>query len=200
MTEEDSLWQYFQCAVITAAALEYISYPAMALAKSHKLVLVMLMNVVLYRRKSPPHKYLVVTLVTLSITSPMFFGNKKKGHKTSEVTNASASGWIQLIGVGYLLANPLLDGFVNNIQDQIFQNLEPTGQQTMLHTNLFSTLTSPAVGVLPFPHIPVVHPTDAGGLELLYAVNFLKTHPDDSQSSALWANCSSSRPYSTSVP
>ena len=111
MTEEDSLWQYFQCAVITTAAaplgfaaLAYVSYPAMALAKSRKLVPVMLMNVVLYRRKFPPHKYLVVALVTLSITSSTFFGNKKQGHKTSGATKASAGGWIQLIGVGYLLA------------------------------------------------------------------------------------------------
>lgn len=180
------LWQYFQCAVIITtaapfgfAALAYISYPAMVLAKSCKLVPVMLMNVVLYRRKFAPYKYLVVALVTIGITSFMFFGKEKKGHKNSGgPTNAAVGAWAQLIGMGYLLANLLLDGVVNSTQDQIFQTFKPTGQQMMLHINLFSTLISTVLSVLPLPHIPVIHPTDAGELELLYAIQFLKTHPD----------------------
>lgn len=180
------LWQYFQCAVIITtaapfgfAALAYISYPAMVLAKSCKLVPVMLMNVVLYRRKFAPYKYLVVALVTIGITSFMFFGKEKKGHKNSGGPNkAVVSGWAQLIGMGYLLANLLLDGVVNSTQDQIFQTFKPTGQQMMLHINLFSTLISTVLSVLPLPHIPVIHPTAAGELELVYAIEFLKTHPD----------------------
>jgi len=38
----------------------------------------MLLNVLLYRRKFSPHKYLVVGLVTLGITLFMLFGEKKK--------------------------------------------------------------------------------------------------------------------------
>lgn len=180
------LWQYFQCAVIITtaspfgfAALAYISYPAMVLAKSCKLVPVMLMNVILYRRKFAPHKYLVVVLVTIGITSFMFFGNEKKGHRGSAAPNKSSpNGWMQLIGMAYLLTNLLLDGVVNSTQDQIFQTFKPTGQQMMLHINLFSTLISTVLSVLPLPHIPVIHPTDAGELELVYAIEFLKTHPD----------------------
>ena len=180
------LWQYFQCAVIITtaapfgfAALAYISYPAMVLAKSCKLVPVMLMNVVLYRRKFAPYKYLVVALVTIGITSFMFFGKEKKGHKNSGgPSKAAVSAWAQLIGMGYLLANLLLDGVVNSTQDQIFQTFKPTGQQMMLHINLFSTFISTVLSVLPLPHIPVIHPTAAGELELVYAIEFLKTHPD----------------------
>ena len=179
------LWQYFQCAVIITtaapfgfAALAYISYPAMVLAKSCKLVPVMLMNVVLYRRKFAPYKYLVVALVTIGITSFMFFGKEKKGHKNSGGPGKAVSPWAQLIGMGYLLANLLLDGVVNSTQDQIFQTFKPTGQQMMLHINLFSTLISTVLSVLPLPHIPVIHPTAAGELELVYAIEFLKTHPD----------------------
>jgi UDP-galactose transporter B1 len=72
----------------------------------------------------------------------------------------------------------LLDGVVNSTQDQIFQTFKPAGQQMMLHINLFSTLISTILSVLPLPHIPVIHPTDAGELELVYAIEFLKTHPD----------------------
>jgi len=180
------LWQYFQCAVIITtaapfgfAALAYISYPAMVLAKSCKLVPVMLMNVVLYRRKFAPYKYIVVTLVTIGITSFMFFGKEQKGHKNSGGPSKSAvNAWAQLIGMAYLFANLLLDGVVNSTQDQIFQTFKPSGQQMMLHINLFSTLISTTLSVLPLPHIPVIHPTDAGQLELVYAIQFLKTHPD----------------------
>lgn len=151
----------------------------MVLGKSCKLVPVMLMNVVLYRRKFASYKYLVVALVTIGITSFMFFGKEKKGHKNSGgPTKAAASAWGQLIGMGYLLANLLLDGVVNSTQDQIFQTFKPTGQQMMLHINLFSTLISTVLSVLPLPHIPVIHPTDAGELELMYAIEFLKSHPD----------------------
>ena len=108
----------------------------------------------------------------------MFFGKEKKGHKTSGTTRASANGWNQIVGMGYLLANLLLDGVVNSTQDQIFQTFKPTGQQMTLHINLFSTLISSVSSVLQLPHIPVIHPTDAGELELLYPVDFLKTHPD----------------------
>jgi len=151
----------------------------MVLAKSCKLVPVMLMNVLLYRRKFAPYKYLVVALVTTGITSFMLFGKEKKGHKNSGgPTRAAVSAWAQLIGMAYLLANLLLDGVVNSTQDQIFQTFKPTGQQMMLHINLFSTLISTVLSILPLPHIPVIHPTAAGELELVYAIQFLKTHPD----------------------
>ena len=80
------LLRYFQCAVfITSAApfgfaaLNYITYPAMVLGKSCKLVPVMLMNVLLYRRKFAAHKYLVVAMVTVGITMFMGFGKEKPG-------------------------------------------------------------------------------------------------------------------------
>jgi UDP-galactose transporter B1 len=150
----------------------------MVLAKSCKLVPVMLMNVVLYRRKFAPYKYLVVALVTIGITSFMFLGDEKKGHKSSNAPGKPAvSGWAQLIGMLYLLANLLLDGVVNSTQDQIFQTFKPSGQQMMFHINLFSTLISTLLSFLPLPHIPVIHPTDAGELELVYAIQFLKSHP-----------------------
>ena len=160
----------------------------MVLGKSCKLVPVMLMNVLLYRRKFARHKYLVVALVTIGITSFMFLGGQKKGHKNSgPPSKSAASGWAQLVGMLYLLANLLLDGVVNSTQDQIFQTFKPTGQQMMLHINLFSTLISTILSVLPLPHIPVIHPTDPGQLELVYAIQFLKTHPDASKALAQFA-------------
>ena len=52
--------------------------------QSCKLIPVLLLNVVLYRRRFSPHKYLVVALVTVGISMFMFFGPaKKKGGSDS---------------------------------------------------------------------------------------------------------------------
>ncbi|KAI0766398.1 UDP-galactose transporter [Trametes elegans] len=174
------LLRYFQCAVfITSAApfgfaaLSYITYPAMVLGKSCKLVPVMLMNVVLYRRKFAAHKYLVVAMVTLGITMFMGFG-KEKPSKAAK--NADLSAYTQLIGISYLLINLLIDGATNSTQDEIFARYRVTGQQMMFWINLFSTVLTSLISVLPLPYIPVIHPS-ASGTELQGALEFIRTHP-----------------------
>ncbi|KAL1950183.1 hypothetical protein VTO73DRAFT_5306 [Trametes versicolor] len=174
------LLRYFQCAVfITSAApfgfaaLSYITYPAMVLGKSCKLVPVMLMNVVLYRRKFAAHKYLVVAMVTLGITMFMGFG-KEKPSKASK--NADLSAYTQFIGLTYLLINLLIDGATNSTQDEIFTRYRVTGQQMMFWINLFCTGLTSVISVLPLPYIPVLHPSTSG-TELQGALEFIRTHP-----------------------
>ncbi|KAI0372240.1 UAA transporter [Pilatotrama ljubarskyi] len=174
------LLRYFQCAVfITSAApfgfaaLSYITYPAMVLGKSCKLVPVMLMNVVLYRRKFAAHKYLVVAMVTLGITMFMGFG-KEKPSKASK--NGDLSAYTQLIGLTYLLINLLIDGATNSTQDEIFARYRVTGQQMMFWINLFCTVLTSIISVLPLPYIPVLHPSTSG-TELQGALEFIRTHP-----------------------
>ncbi|KAJ7163356.1 UAA transporter [Mycena filopes] len=170
---------YLQCSVfITAAApfgfaaLSYISYPAMVLGKSCKLVPVMLMNVLLYRRRFAPHKYLVVVMVTAGITIFMGLGPAKpsKTPKTELPPNAN------LIGIAYLLINLALDGATNSTQDELFARHRVTGQQMMLWINVFCTLLTTVLSVLPLPYIPVIHPSEAG-IELLSVLEFIRTHP-----------------------
>jgi solute carrier family 35 (UDP-galactose transporter), member B1 len=176
--------KYLQCSlfITTAApfgfaALAYITYPAMVLAKSCKLVPVILMNVLIYRRKFALHKYIVVALVTIGITAFMLFGNEqpsKVSHNKNNSKTVSAYG--QAIGLTYLLINLLLDGLINSTQDQIFSQFKPTGQQMMLFINVFSTLISTTLSILPLPYIPVIHPSTSGS-ELGYAIEFIRTHP-----------------------
>ncbi|KAF8644548.1 hypothetical protein AX16_008422 [Volvariella volvacea WC 439] len=180
------LLRYLQCSVfITSAApfgfaaLSYISYPAMVLGKSCKLVPVMIMNVLLYRRKFAPHKYLVVAMVTAGITLFMFFGGesgkKKGGHGSGTVSN---SPYANLIGITYLLINLALDGATNSTQDEIFSRHKVTGQQMMFWINVFCTMLSLTLSVLPLPYIPVIHPlADKGQTELQGALEFVRTHP-----------------------
>ncbi|KDR82614.1 hypothetical protein GALMADRAFT_88091 [Galerina marginata CBS 339.88] len=184
------LLRYLQCSVfITSAApfgfaaLSYISYPALVLGKSCKLVPVMLMNVLLYRRKFAPHKYLVVFMVTTGITVFMVMGDAKKGkaHGTAK-DKGSANGealspYANLIGIAYLLINLALDGAVNSTQDEIFTRHKVTGQQMMFWINIFCTILTTALSVLPLPYIPVIHPSEGGQPELIGALNFIREHP-----------------------
>jgi len=124
------LLSYLQCSTFITlaapfgfAALSYITYPTMVLGKSCKLVPVMLMNVLMYRRRFAPHKYLVVAMVTAGITVFMAFGSespsKSSKHGVSSTGDAPPAS-AQLVGAAYLLVNLLLDGAVNSTQDEIF--------------------------------------------------------------------------------
>ncbi|TFK74747.1 UDP-galactose transporter [Pluteus cervinus] len=189
------LLHYLQCSLfITSAApfgfsaLSYISYPAMVLGKSCKLVPVMIMNVLLYRRKFAAHKYLVVAMVTTGITVFMFFGNegssKKKSHSSTTGNGTPATPYATLIGTFYLLLNLLLDGATNSTQDEIFtRHRQVTGQQMMFFINVFCTLISLTLSVLPLPYIPVIHPSlpSPNGTwtsEMDVTLGFIRTHPD----------------------
>lgn len=156
------------------AALSYITYPTMVLGKSCKLVPVMLMNFVMYRRRFAPHKYIVVAMVTAGISVFMGFGNEKPSKASS---NGEQGPHGQLIGILYLVINLILDGAVNSTQDEVFVRYKVTGQQMMLWINLFCTLLSTALGTLPLPHIPVLHPSSGLQSEFASALGFIRTHP-----------------------
>jgi UDP-galactose transporter B1 len=173
---------YLQCSTFITlaapfgfAALSFITYPTMVLGKSCKLVPVMLMNVLLYRRKFSPHKYFVVALVTSGISVFMFFGHEKPSKATS---NGSAeSQFAQFTGIAYLLINLILDGAVNSTQDEIFSKYKVSGQQMMFWINAFCTVLSTALGTLPLPYIPVLHPSSGAQSEFASAMAFIKMHP-----------------------
>jgi solute carrier family 35 (UDP-galactose transporter), member B1 len=148
----------------------------MVLAKSCKLVPVMLMNVVLYRRAFARHKYVVVTLVTVGITMFMGFGGEGAG-KHSAKGQGNSTLRHSIIGITYLLINLILDGATNSTQDEIFARYKVSGQQMMLWINLLCTLLTSLILILPLPHIPVLHPSQGGETELKNALEFLRTHP-----------------------
>ncbi|KDQ62207.1 hypothetical protein JAAARDRAFT_170441 [Jaapia argillacea MUCL 33604] len=181
-TTSSLLLYYLRCSLfITSAApfgfasLSYISYPTLVLGKSCKLVPVMLMNLVLYRRKFAAHKYLVVAMVTIGITMFMHFGGDGKG-KAGKHGAAGGGMGRELIGITYLLINLALDGATNSTQDHIFSSFHPTGAQMMFFINLFSTLLTLTLSLLPLPYIPVLHPSEGWGTEFWEAVAFLRGH------------------------
>jgi len=148
----------------------------MVLGKSCKLVPVMIMNVLLYRRRFAPHKYLVVALVTIGITAFMGLGDasSSKKHKGG---NATSSLW----GITLLLINLIIDGVTNSTQDEIFSRYKITGQQMMFWLNAWSTLLTSVLLVVPLPPIPVLRPASSattGVSELQTTLAYIRTHPD----------------------
>jgi solute carrier family 35 (UDP-galactose transporter), member B1 len=154
------------------AALGHLSYPALVLAKSCKLVPVLIMNVLVYRRKFALHKYVVVGMVTAGIAIFMWFGDEKKRKSHSGSANASP-----LLGLAYLLLNLTLDGLTNSTQDAIFSRFKSlTGQQMMLSLNVACTLLNLPLLLLPLPYIPVLHEGAPGRAELSAALEFIQGH------------------------
>jgi UDP-galactose transporter B1 len=148
----------------------------MVLGKSCKLVPVIFMNILLYRRKFAPHKYLVVAMVTIGLTVFMGYGDERNAAKSHSKEGAKTA-YANLMGCFYLLINLVLDGAVNSTQDEIFAKHTPTGQQMMFWINLFCTTLSILLMSLPLPHIPVLHPSSRHS-EFWNALEFIRTHPD----------------------
>ena len=115
------------------ASLAHVDYITFILAKSCKLVPVMLLHVTLYRKKYPFYKYAVVALVTLGVaifTLHQPAGSKKKGSQSGN----------SIYGLVLLSINLLFDGLTNSTQDSIHATFKPyTGQQMMCALNIIST-------------------------------------------------------------
>ncbi|KAL7410995.1 UAA transporter [Mrakia frigida] len=179
---------YFKVAVLNTSAgpfgfasLRFISYPTMVLGKSCKLVPVLFMNVILYRRRFPPHKYLVVSLVTLGITLFMFLGKEGPASKHSAggegATTPKGQGREGLIGMGLLVVNLLIDGATNSGQDEIFRRFKVSGQQMMFFMSFFTLLISLPLILLPLPRIPILSPAPSPHSSLSHLLTFLSLHP-----------------------
>jgi solute carrier family 35 (UDP-galactose transporter), member B1 len=112
------------------ASLKHIDYPTIVLGKSCKLIPVMMMNIILYRKKFPLYKYFVVCLITAGVSSFMLLQPISEKKKT--VSSNS------LYGIMLLMTNLLIDGITNSTQDQVFHKFNISGQQMMVFMNLFS--------------------------------------------------------------
>lgn len=108
-------------------ALRYVSYPTQVLAKSCKLVPVLLVNVLLYRRKQGWWQYLVVGLVTLGIAAFQYDPSRGGGNDS-------------LYGLGLLLLSLAMDGMTGPTQEWLNDRHHPSSQQFILYCNLWGII------------------------------------------------------------
>ncbi|MCO5549661.1 hypothetical protein L7F22_003134 [Adiantum nelumboides] len=150
-----------------------ISYPTLTLAKSCKLVPVLFANVLLYRRKFAPYKYVVVLLVTVGISLFMLFGESKTSKKKVKPGQERSS----MVGLLLLLGNQALDGITNSTQDEVFGTYTLSGPKMMLIMNAISAALMGTSLLAPVPAFLGGSGTEGSG-ELATAISFIQRHPE----------------------
>ncbi|KAH8595698.1 UAA transporter family-domain-containing protein [Bisporella sp. PMI_857] len=164
------------------ASLAHIDYITFILAKSCKLLPVMFLHVLLFGKRYPVYKYLVVLAVTSGVAVFTLHAGSAKGHKKSKAhanPDRNVVWGLLLLGV-----NLLFDGLTNTTQDQIFQkNKSYKGPQMMCANNLIMTfLTLSYLLLSPY----LVHTSIGSYLgmdissssgELAAALSFMSRHP-----------------------
>ncbi|KAG7823233.1 hypothetical protein KL909_003256 [Ogataea angusta] len=114
-------------------SLNHLDYLFYLLAKSCKLIPVMLVHRLLYNSKFPTYKYVVAGLVTFGVVI----------FSVSNKTKATSNDGRILPGFAYLFVSLLLDGLTNSTQDQLFsksQSKKITGAHLMAGLNLLNSI------------------------------------------------------------
>ncbi|CAG8576088.1 2118_t:CDS:1 [Dentiscutata heterogama] len=170
------LKKFLQIALLGAIAptfgyesLKHIDYPTLTLGKTCKLVPVMLMSIILYRRKFSFYQYIVVMLVTLGVSSFMLLQPTSEKKKAVEPSS--------LYGTILLSINLLIDGVVCSTQDQIFSKYKIKGQHMMFFMNLFSGILMACWLINPWNQ------------ELFNAITFCKNYPNIIKDILLFSLC-----------
>lgn len=169
------------------ASLAHIDYITFILAKSCKLLPVMLLHLTVFRKRYPLYKYAVVLLVTagVAIFTLHHPSSSSKRHSSSSKHGTSATT-NSLWGLLLLSINLLLDGLTNSTQDYIFTSprYQPySPPQMMAAQNLLATLLTGAYLLLsPLAPVRALFAAAAldlphAGRELAAALAFIARHP-----------------------
>lgn len=137
-------------------ALKYISFPTQVLAKSFKLVPVMLMGKFLHNKTYESYEYVTAFFIGFGIY--VFLDSSENFELVRDIWNNEAA-----CGVILLILFLFFDSFTSQWQERMFHNKKTSPLQMMLVINAFSAV---------FSFITLVH-----GRELSSAVVFLYAHP-----------------------
>lgn len=96
-------------------ALSFVNYPTQVLAKSCKMIPVMLMRIVINGKRYKLREYVNVVLITIGISVFTFYSKKAKG----EASNS-------LFGLFLLFASLALDGLTGPTQENMIAQYKPT--------------------------------------------------------------------------
>lgn len=125
---EQIAFSYIFAMLASNTALQFIAYPTQVLAKSVKMIPVMLMRIVTVNQKYKLRDYLCVLLITFGIAVFVFKPNKNNGQEDS------------LLGYGLCLVSLFLDGYTGPTQEALRKQYSPSVNQLMFHLNKFAVL------------------------------------------------------------
>lgn len=112
-------------------ALKFVNFPTQVLAKSCKIIPVMLMGKIVSRTKFEFYEYLTAFLISVGMLA-FLLGSKSDHHSTSSITS--------LTGILLLTMYLMFDSFTSNWQSDLFKNYSVSSIQMMCGVNLFSGL------------------------------------------------------------
>lgn len=118
------------------AALNYISFPLVILAKSSKPVPIIFVGIVIFGKKYTWYKLAAVVLLCGGIA--LFSSAKGGSIKSPHAESGSDDSHNLLIGILLVSLNLLLDGYTSNEQDRIFEKLGATPLDMMKYVNLWT--------------------------------------------------------------
>ncbi|CCE82245.1 Piso0_001961 [Millerozyma farinosa CBS 7064] len=150
------------------SSLKHIDFLAYLLAKSCKLIPVMLVHKAFYRTKFPFYKYLVAVMVTAGVAIFTLSHSSKKSSK-DEINDGNIA-----LGVGQLLGSMLLDGLTNSTQDQLFKLQNTKGSPAKLSGAKLMCVLNAFVFVLTLAYT-IAFKYES---EVTYTINFAKKYPE----------------------
>lgn len=156
-------------------ALKFVSFPTQVLAKSCKMLPVMLMGYVVGRKRYPLSDWLVAVVVTAGVVvfKQAELADTSRAHarpSAGELSGGEAIGYSLIVGyIGF-------DSFTSNWQEALFKEYSVTPLQMMRQVNMFSVLFA-ATGLL----------LTAEAFEL---PRFFASHPDCALHVAMMSVCS----------
>lgn len=150
-------------------ALRYISYPAQVLAKSSKMIPVMLVGTVLHGKRYPALEYACCAAVSAGVS---LFALRSSSKAKSRLASPNAP-----LGYSLCLANLILDGYTNAAQDEIHRK-HPGGSplHMMAWMNFWCGLF----------YLPALFVLSSAGPDLL---RFCAKHPEAARDVALFCVC-----------
>ncbi len=152
-------------------ALNYVSYPTQALAKSCKVIPVMLMRIVVSGKRYQKREYFNVALITAGIA--VFMWKESKAPVAGDAGVGSTMFWF---GMGLLFLSLVLDGFTGPYQDKMIHDYKPSQEQLMLLMNVWASALLLVVMLL----------TN----ELMPALDFIQRFPEVGWEMVLYSVCS----------
>lgn len=112
-------------------ALKFVNFPTQVLAKSCKIIPVMLMGKIVSRTKFEFYEYLTAILISIGMLA-FLLGSKSDHHTASSVTS--------ITGILLLIMYLIFDSFTSNWQSDLFKTYRMSSIQMMCGVNLFSAL------------------------------------------------------------
>lgn len=121
-------------------ALQYVSYPMQALAKSCKLIPVLIGSIILLKKKYRLAKYICVLLMTIGITMFQMGKSSTKGGHGKDTGSISQNPYAEYFGLGLLLLSLILDGVTGPFQERLTHKHNLKNTRQMLVNNTWATV------------------------------------------------------------